>query len=208
MHGLPCSSLGHCFGHPSDVNPDPAPPQEPNGSRRSRNAHGPAGTAGAVVSQPKALAAREHEQPHGTVSCVSTTNSTKPRDVNGSSTEQNREDEPCSESSTPRRSLSLSSEDDELECSPQLELKYPQIPRPSIIILQSKESEFQETAFDRSDSRDTEDGGLSGTDTNTRFLFSLCLFCRLLLLHTPGTDFANGKCSGSVRRRLLTEKRG
>ena len=148
MHGLPCSSLGHCFGRPSEVNPDPAPAQEPNNSRRSRNSHGlPA--AEPVTSQPEALPAslqeeQQHKQPEGTVSCIST-RSTRTRKVNGTNSNsichlQDAGDNLCFESPPPCRSLSQSSEEDELEldCSPELELKYPQIPRPSIIIRQPK----------------------------------------------------------------------
>ncbi|KAG7216108.1 hypothetical protein INR49_007860 [Caranx melampygus] len=51
-------------------------------------------------------------------------------------------DDQCFESPPACRSISRSSEDDEqeLECSPELELKYPHIPRPSIIIRQPKSS--------------------------------------------------------------------
>ncbi|XP_056242841.1 protein FAM107B isoform X1 [Seriola aureovittata] len=171
MHGLPCSSLGHCFGNPSDVNTDPAPAQEPNNSRRSRNNHGlPA--ADPVISQPEAPTGSpqedpQHKRPQRTVSCIST-HSTRTRKVNSTNSNftchpQDKDDDPCFESPPPCRSLSQTSDDDELEleCSPELKLKYPQIPRPSIIIRQPKESEFQETASDRSDCRETEDGGLS-----------------------------------------------
>lgn len=146
MHGLPCSSLGHCFGNPSDVSTDPAPAQEPDNSRRSRNNGLPA--ADPVTSQPEALPsspqAQQHRQPQRTVSCIST-HSARTRTANGTSSnsichQQDTEDDPCFESPPSCRSLSQSSEDDELEfdCSPELELKYPQIPRPSIIIRQPK----------------------------------------------------------------------
>lgn len=145
MHGLPCSSLGNCFGNPPDVNPDPAPPLEPNNSRQSWiNRELPA--ADPVVSQPETLpgSPQEHQQPHRTVSRIST-HSTTSRKVNGTSTnsirhQQNQDDVPCFDSPPPCRSLSQSSEDDELEleCSPEPERKYPQIPRPSIVILRSK----------------------------------------------------------------------
>ena len=145
MHGLPCSSLGHCFGNLSDVNPDPPTPLEQNNSRRSRdNQRLPA--AGPVVFQPEAPRGsplEEHDQPHRTVSCISTQSHTRTREVNETSSNsichmQDRDDEPGFESPPHCHSLSLSSEDEELECSPELELKYPQIPRPSIIILQSE----------------------------------------------------------------------
>lgn len=151
MHGLPCSSLGHCFGYPSDVNTDPAPAQEPNSARRSRSSHGlPA--ADPVTSQPEGLPVslqeqqqrRQHEQAQRTVSCIST-HSTRTRNVNGTNSNsichlQDAGEAPCFESPPPSCSLSQSSEEDELEldCSPELELKYPQIPRPSIIIRKPK----------------------------------------------------------------------
>lgn len=54
-----------------------------------------------------------------------------------------------------------------------------------------QESEFQETSSDRSDGRETEDGGLSGMENNTSFLlFSLHL--QLLLAGAVGHTFENG----------------
>lgn len=147
MHGLPCSSLGHCFGNPSDVNTDSTPPQEPNNSTRSRNSNGlPA--ADPVISQPQVQSDspqdQQHQQTQRTVSCISS-HSTRTRKVNGTNSNSNchpqdQDNGLCFESPPPCHSLSPSSEDDELEleCSPELELKYPQIPRPSIIIRQPK----------------------------------------------------------------------
>lgn len=147
MHGLPCSSLGHCFGNPSDVNTDPIPAQEPSNSRQSRNSHRlPASDP--IVSQPEALPCSPQEQQHKpsqrTVSCISE-HSTRTMKVNGTNSNsirrlQDTDDEPCFGSPPACRSLSQSSEDGELEVefSPELELNYPQIPRPSIIIRQSK----------------------------------------------------------------------
>ena len=141
MHGLPCSSLGQCFGNPSDVNTDPEPAQEPNNSRRSRNNnnHGPP-AADPVVSQPEAFSCSQYEQQHKppqrTISCISD-HSTRSIKVNGTNSirhPQDPDEDPCFESPPSCRSLSQSSEDEELEFSPELELKYPQIPRPSIII--------------------------------------------------------------------------
>lgn len=147
MHGLPCSSLAHCFGNPSDVNSDPTVAQEPNSSRRSRNNHEPPATD-VITSQPEAVASgrqeQQHKQPQRTISCISTY-STRARKVNGTSSDAlchlpDTDDDPCLGSPPPCHSLSPSSEDDELEmdCSPELQLKYPQIPRPSIIIRQPK----------------------------------------------------------------------
>lgn len=144
MHGLPCSSLGHCFGNPSDVNTDPETAEQPNHSRCSRNNHRlPA--ADPVISQPEALPGssqtQRHKQPQRTVSCIST-HSTRTRKVNGTTSvchPQGTDDDPSFEPPPPCLSLSQSSDDElELDCSPELELKYPQIPRPSIIIRQPK----------------------------------------------------------------------
>lgn len=133
MHGLPCSSLGHCFGNPSDVNTDPCPSQEPDNSRRSRNNHG-LQAADPVRTQPEPLPCILHERQMTVIS----TRSTKTKKVNGICPLQDRDKDQCSESPPPRHSFSQSSEDDELELdySPELQLKYPQIPRPAIIFRQ------------------------------------------------------------------------
>ncbi|KAG8012605.1 hypothetical protein GBF38_020425 [Nibea albiflora] len=142
MHGLPCSSLG-CFGNPSDVNTDPAPAEERNNSRQSRTNHGHPATD-PITSQPEVLPCGlhepQHKQPQRTVSCIST-HFTRTRKVNGTNSNsicrrQDTGDDPGFESPPPCRSDSQSSDDDELELdySPELKLKYPQIPRPSIII--------------------------------------------------------------------------
>lgn len=60
----------------------------------------------------------------------------------------------------------------------------------------SQESEFQETVSDRSDCRETEDGGLSGMEKNTSFLlFSICspLHLQLIRAETARHRFLNGK---------------
>lgn len=149
MHGLPCSSLGHCFGNPNDVNPDTATSQEPNISAQSKDNHG-LSAAAPVTSQPGALPSslqeQQHEQPQRTVSYISN-NSTGTTKVNGTSSSaacrlQGTDVDLCFESSQLSQSVSQSSEDDELEseCCLEPELKYPQIPRPSIIIRQPKVS--------------------------------------------------------------------
>lgn len=142
MHGLPCSSLGHCFGNPSDVNTDPGPSQEPNPSRQSRN-NNVLQAEDPVIFQPEPLPGIPQERQR-TVSSISTC-STKTGKVNGTNPNsvchlQNKDDDTFSESSPPCHNFSQSSEDDELEleCSPELQLKFPQIPRPSIIIRQPK----------------------------------------------------------------------
>lgn len=148
MHGLPCSSLGHCFGNPSDGNPDPAPPfpsQEARNLRRSRNVHNKRPDSGAVISQPKAqsISAQEHEQPHKTTVSVVSTSSTKAKKGNGITINsvckpQYQDNGLGWESPMPCSDLSQTSECEELEeeNSPELELKYTHIPRPSITIVQ------------------------------------------------------------------------
>lgn len=62
-----------------------------------------------------------------------------------------------------------------------------------------QESEFQETASDRSDGRETEDGGLSGTENNMSFpFFSLRSLPHLQLFLTGvvGHRFESGKSFG------------
>lgn len=146
MHGLPCSSLGHCFGNPSDVSPDPSSVPEPNISTQSGSSNGP--PAAPVTSQPEAvLRSRQelqHKQPGRTISC-STSYSNRIRNVNGTNVNsvchpQGTDDALCSESPRLSLSASQSSEDDELdfECGLELKLNYPHIPRPSIIIGQLK----------------------------------------------------------------------
>ena len=139
MHGLHCSSLGQCFGYPSEGNTDPATTQEPNISTESKENHGfPA--AAPVTSQPGALPdslqEQQHEQLHKTLSHISTCSTTASTNSNSICYVQDADDGHCFVSPPPSLSASRSSEDDELEseCSLQLELKYSQIPRPSIVI--------------------------------------------------------------------------
>ncbi|MEQ2176490.1 hypothetical protein GOODEAATRI_028490, partial [Goodea atripinnis] len=170
MHGLPCSSLGHCFGNSSDVNTDSAPSAESNGSMNNRNNNG-LSAADPVTSQPaettfSGTQEEQHKQLQRTLTCVSS-NSRRSRNLNatksspGCYTQEKSEDSNLE--SPPFGSNFSESSDNELglEHSPELEQRYPKIPRPSIIIRQPKDSEFQETESDRSDNRETEIGGLS-----------------------------------------------
>lgn len=142
MHGLPCSSLG-CFGNSSDVSTDPIPPQETDSSRQSRNNH-ESHAEFPVVCQPETLPGIPQEQ-RRTASAVSK-RSTRTNKVNGTSSNSTcglqgeDDDDVCSELPPACHNVSLSSgdEDLDLECSPELQLKFPQIPRPSIIIRQPK----------------------------------------------------------------------
>lgn len=145
MHGLPCSSLGHCFGSPSDISPDPSSAPESNVSSQNSCSRGP--PAVPVTVQPEApMGSRHHpqqEQPQRGVSC-SATHPVRIRSVNGVGSSfvcrlQGATDGGlCFES--PRQSLSVSqsSEDDDsdFDYSPEAELKYPHISRPSIVIRQ------------------------------------------------------------------------
>lgn len=143
MHRLPCSSLGHCFDNPRDADTDPASPQEPNISPQSKNNHVPS-TAAPVTCQPEALPSslqeQRYKQSERTISSISicSTSTRKVNDTNSTSIchLEGTDDELCFESPTLKYSVSQSSEDEELEfdCSPEVELKYPKIPRPSIII--------------------------------------------------------------------------
>lgn len=147
MHGLPCSSLGHCFGNPADVNTDPAPSMEANNSRQSSNNHElPA--ADPVISQPEALPDSPQELQHKHLqragSCTSA-RSSRTRKINGTNPNsvchtQDKDDDPYFESPPLSRSPSEHSDIDilESECSPELELKYTHIPRPSIVIRHSE----------------------------------------------------------------------
>ena len=71
------------------------------------------------------------------------------------------------------------------------------IPLCSLPTHSPQESEVQETESDRSDNRETEDGGLSGMENNTSFfLFSLPSLHIFHAADAVGHKFANGKRSG------------
>lgn len=140
MHGLPCSSLGHCFGSLSDVSTNAAPSVESN--MNNRNNEGlPA--ADPVLSQPEIMPGSPQEaqrkQAERTFSCVS--RSTRSMELNVTISNCFMEDtheDMCLESPPPSNHFSESS-GDELESEWSLELeKYPRIPRPSIIIRHPK----------------------------------------------------------------------
>lgn len=146
MHGLPCPSLGHCFGSPSDVSPDPSSAPESNVTSANSRSEGP--LAAPVTAQPEAPMSSRHcprqEQPQRSVSC-SATHSARIRGVNGVGSSFARRLQGAADGGicfeSPRRSprASQSSEDDDdldFDYSPELELKYPHIPRPSIVIRQ------------------------------------------------------------------------
>lgn len=142
MHGLPCASLGHCFGHPSDVNTDPAPAQDSNYSKQNRNESRLA-AADPVTSQPDAAPCSAQQQqrykhPQKNVNYI-TDHSTRTLKVTNSQHSvchrQEVDEDPSFESPPACHSPSQSSEvDEEGESRPETELKCPQIPRPSIII--------------------------------------------------------------------------
>lgn len=145
MHGLPCSSLGHCFGSPSDVSPDRASVQESNITSQNNHSEGP--PAAPVTAQPEAQTSIRHQlqvgQPRISVSC-SATSSARISSVNGIGSSlvcrlQGAADGGlCVESPRLSRGASQSSEEDDVDVdySPEVDLNYPHIPRPSIIIRQ------------------------------------------------------------------------
>lgn len=145
MHGLPCSSLGHCFGSPSDVNPDPSSAQESNVASQNNCSEGP--PVAPVTAQPEApMSGRhhpQHVQPQISVGC-SAAYTARISGMNGIGSSfvcrlQGAADGGlCFESPRLSLSASQSSEEDDLDVdySPAADLNYPHIPRPSIIIRQ------------------------------------------------------------------------
>lgn len=145
MHGLPCSSLGDCFADPSEGSSDPSSSQEPSFSTQSKNEHNLSATS-PVTSQPEVLPGlhEQHQQPSERTDSQISACSSRARKLNGSNSisskchRQDADDEVCFESPPINYSISQSSEGDEEEeesdLSPATELKYPQIPRPSIVI--------------------------------------------------------------------------
>lgn len=146
MHGLPCSSLGDCFDDPSEGSGDLSSSQEPRFSIHRENDHNLSATA-PVTSQPEALPGlpeQQHQPSERTDSRISACSSraTKLNGTNSISSncyQQDADAEVCFESPAINYSISPSSEDDdeeeeESDLSPSTENKYPQIPRPSIII--------------------------------------------------------------------------
>lgn len=143
MHGLPCSSLGYCFGNSSDVNTDSAPSAESNGSVNNRNNNG-LSAANPVTSQPaettlSSSQEEQHKQFQRTFTCMSS-NSRRSRNLNATKSNsghymQDKGEDSYFESPPTGTNLSESSEDElMLERSPELEQRYSHIPRPSIVI--------------------------------------------------------------------------
>lgn len=146
MRGLPCSSLAHCFGYPSEANTGPSPSAEPNNTILNRNNNGlPA--ANPVVSQPQTISSSNLEKQHKplqtTFSFVPSCSTTSGNLISTYSTskcfmqEENQGEDQSLAPSALVRNLSGRS-DDELKGCPKLELKFPQIPRPSIIRSEAK----------------------------------------------------------------------
>lgn len=147
MHGLPCSSLGDCFDDPSEGSSDPSSSQEPSFSTQSKEDHNLSATA-PVTSQPEVLPGlnEQQHQPSERTDSQSSACPSRARKLNGTNSislnchRQDADDEVCFESPPINYSISQSSEGDEEEeeeesdLSPATENKYPQIPRPSIII--------------------------------------------------------------------------
>lgn len=143
MHGLPCSSLGHCFDDPSEDSSEPSSSQEASFSTQSKDDHNLSATA-PVTSQPEALPGfhEQHHRPSVRTTSQISACSSRGRRLNGTNSvssnchQQDTVAEDCFESLSVSHSISQSSEDKEGESSfnPKMEPKYPQIPRPSIII--------------------------------------------------------------------------
>lgn len=143
MHGLPCSSLGHCFDDPSEGSSDPSSSQEPSFSTQSKDDHNLSAPA-PVTSQPEVLPGLHTQQDRLSDRAASQISacSSGPRRLNGTnsiSSTCHRLDtggEVCLEIPPISFSVPQSSEDEdgESDLGPEMEPKYPQIPRPSIII--------------------------------------------------------------------------
>lgn len=143
MHGLPCSSLGHCFDDPSEGSSDPSSSPEPSFSTQSKDDQNLSATA-PVTSQPEVLPGLQEQQhqPSGRTTSQVSACSSRARRLNGSSSVSSHchwkdtMEEDCFDSPPTSHSIPQSSEEDEedSDLSPKMELKYPQIPRPSIII--------------------------------------------------------------------------
>ncbi|CAL8263613.1 unnamed protein product [Merluccius merluccius] len=176
MHGMPCSALNHCFGSdPSDVSTDQLPSQGPDGSSRCSRTdpggHDPPG-AEPVLSQPEPkpcggggggkVVVEYSQSDWRCESLTSARSAHRHLDRHGS---EHSHWLPTGEGElfgSRNSSVSQSSEeylDD--DGGPRWALQYPLIPRPSIIIRQPG-SEWQETAADRWEYQETEDGRLSG----------------------------------------------
>lgn len=126
MHGLPCSSLQYCFGSPADVSADPTQQADHDtchGEFDRRALPRPISAQPA----PKEPATEPRDSPalHRVSIITKAPNGTKP-----SSVEPELEDVHSLQSSPSLRELS---DDEAQEGSPDLGIKYPQIPRPSII---------------------------------------------------------------------------
>ncbi|XP_077374076.1 uncharacterized protein LOC144016611 [Festucalex cinctus] len=137
MHGLPCPSLGRCFGYLSDSNSDPA--LDPESDECQIHQLDP------VTAQPDIPSSQQKSQ--ATLDCFSS------QETNGTNSSHNPQDKDDT-----AFCLSSSSEYDvEEEFCGEMELKYSHIPRPSIITRHPKEAATDRTAS----RRETEDGPLS-----------------------------------------------
>ncbi|KAJ8003159.1 hypothetical protein DPEC_G00166490 [Dallia pectoralis] len=151
MHGFPCSALRHCFGSPPDVTTNSALSLDPDPSRPIRTHLETPGVMGPVLCQlvPEPDAPVEHQPHHRTVSCISTHPRTRILNGTNSNSQPPRRENHSFKTSPILDSLSDSSEDDpEPVIGLEVPMKYPIIPRPSIIIRQPKEPEFQEGSPD------------------------------------------------------------
>lgn len=130
MHGLPCSSLQYCFGSPADVSADPA---AHTASETCHAEFAPAELPQPISAQPVPKEPVAEARDSSSVSCHVSHVSIPSKAPNGTkpnSDEPQLEDVHTLQSSPSLRELSDS---EAPEGSPDLGIKYPQIPRPSII---------------------------------------------------------------------------
>lgn len=143
MHGLPCSALLHCFGSPADVTANPTQSLDPDPTRSGKTDLEPPVVVDPVLCQPvpKPDPPLEHQPHHRIVSFIST--HTRTRTLNGTYSNSNGQP-PGREShsfKTPLACHCLSDSAEghrEMVIGLELGVKYPIIPRPSIIIRQPK----------------------------------------------------------------------
>ncbi|XP_048113134.1 uncharacterized protein LOC125303418 [Alosa alosa] len=172
MHGLPCSSLQYCFGGPADVSADPTQDVNPE------TCHGefdPAEFPRPISAQPASKEPASELRDSSPVSChvshvsirSKAPNGTKPSSAEPELELELEEDVHSLQSSPSLRELS---DDEAQEGSPDLGMKYPQIPRPSII-RHPQECPPQEGQTEDRDYGVIEDGPLS-SDQNLPPLLS------------------------------------
>ncbi|XP_028307008.1 protein FAM107B isoform X1 [Gouania willdenowi] len=161
----------------------------------SRNKHTLQEAGGPIIkSQPAQQQADTHCT--RTMSCISirSTRTRRPKVTRTSSRVHHMQDQEYFAFNSPPRCFSGSSEDEELDLEGN-PLKFPHIPRPSIIV-RHQDSEWQETASDESDCIDTEDGALSDRCDPT-----LSLSAGRSVMAEP--DYLDGDCDELIKPKKL-----